>query len=357
MKQLNKYLDNDLYLLNNNATWMKSKCIVYSINFLNDAYIKKSQVTHNKKLDRLFKKKQEEDGLKETPNNVICSVTSRILSNEECRILRYGLNHRIATNLKESYILASAESVWDQISANNICKESHYHDERAKNSLQALAFNLIDFDNKQVYKDKRKLEIIKNLRKELVILKPGKGNGAVLVRTIDYYDAVENLFSNPSKFKQIYNYPTPTHLTSLQRHLKELNKRGELPDAVYNTIRPKHAKIARAHGLPKVHKAFDDIPFLRPIIDTICTTHSSVGKYLSEVLYPLTQNQFSLKDLFDAANRINSILPEVKNCNDLVFVSLDVVSLFTNFPLKKTVNIILKRVYNKKEISTTLSKR
>ena len=198
--------------------------------------------------------------------------------------------------MKESDILASSESVWDQISRNNICKESQYHVERAKNSVQVLAFNLIDFDNNQVYKDKKKLEIIKNLRKELVILKQDKGNGVVLVRTIDYYNAVENLFSDPSKFKQIYNDPTPTRLTSLQRYLKQLNKRGELPDAVYNTIRPKHAKIARAHGLPKVHKAFDDIPPFRPIIDTIGTTHSSVGKYLSEVLYPLTQNQFSVKD-------------------------------------------------------------
>ena len=67
VKQLNKQLDDDLYLLNNNnATWMKSKCIVYSINILIDAYIKKTQITHNKKLNRLFKKKQEEDGLKET---------------------------------------------------------------------------------------------------------------------------------------------------------------------------------------------------------------------------------------------------------------------------------------------------
>ena len=179
----------------------------------------------------------------------------------------------------------------------------------------------------------------------------------VLVRTIDYYNTVENLFSDPSKFKQIYNDPTPTSLTSLQRYLKQLNKRGELPDAVYNNIRLKHAKIARAHGLPKVHKAFDDIPPFRPIIDTIGTTHSSAGKYLSEVLYPLIQNQLSIKDSFDAGNRINSILPEVTNSNDLVFVSLDVVSLFTNVPLKKTVNIILKRVYNNKEISTTLSKR
>ena len=123
--------------------------------------------------------------MKENPNNVIWNLTSRILSNEECQVLRYGLNHGITTILKESDILASAESVWDQMPRNNICKESHYHVERAKNSLQALAFNLINFDNNQVYKDKKKLEIIKNLWKELVILKPDERNGVVLVPTID----------------------------------------------------------------------------------------------------------------------------------------------------------------------------
>ena len=57
LKQLNKKLDDDLYLLNNNGTWIKSKCIVYSINILIDAYIKKTQVTYNQKLDRLLKTK------------------------------------------------------------------------------------------------------------------------------------------------------------------------------------------------------------------------------------------------------------------------------------------------------------
>ena len=91
----------------------------------------------------------------------------------------------------------------------------------------------------------------------------------VLVRTIDYYNAVENLFSDPSKFKLIYNDPTPTGLISLQRYLKEVNKSGKLPDAVYNNIRTKHEKIARAYGLPEVQKAFDDLPLFRLIIDTI----------------------------------------------------------------------------------------
>ena len=39
-----------------------------------------------------------------------------------------------------------------------------------------------------------------------------------------------------------------------------------------------------------------------------------------------------------------------------MFVTLDVVSLFTNIPLCKTVNISLKRVYSEKLINTSLSK-
>ena len=40
-----------------------------------------------------------------------------------------------------------------------------------------------------------------------------------------------------------------------------------------------------------------------------------------------------------------------------MFVPLDVVSLFTNVPLKKTVDIILKRIYTDKEITVTFTKR
>ena len=54
-----------------NVTWRKRKCIVYTINILINAFIRQTQVTHNKKLDRLFKKKQEVDGLEENPTNVI----------------------------------------------------------------------------------------------------------------------------------------------------------------------------------------------------------------------------------------------------------------------------------------------
>ena len=204
-----------------------------------------------------------------------------------------------------------------------------------------MAFSLIDLEKKQIFKDKKKLDIIKNLIKELVILKPGEVNSIVLLNINDYYNGVEKIFQDKLKFKQILEDPAPSRLSSVQRYLKKLNKRGELTNDMYDKIRPKSAKLARAHGLPKIHKLFENIPSFRPIIDTTGTTHYSVGKYLSELLNPLTHNDYSLKDSFDAATRISRILPQVRENNDYMFISLDVASLFTNVPSKKTANMIL----------------
>ena len=153
--------------------------------------------------------------MKESPNNTIWNLATRVLSNEEYQVLPYALNHGLATYQKQNDILASVEPVGDQIKKKNICKETQNHIERAKNSLKALAFSLIDLDNCQVFKDKKKLEIIKNLRMELVILKPDKGNGIVLIGTNDYYTAVENLFSGKSKFKDIHDDSTPARFSSI----------------------------------------------------------------------------------------------------------------------------------------------
>ena len=105
-----------------------------------------------------------------------------------------------------------------------------------------------------------------------------------------------------------------------------------------------------------MHKHFDNIPSFRPIVDTTRTTHYSIGKYLSELLNSLTQNEYSLRDSFDAANRINRIIPLIQENEEYMFVLLDVVSLFTNVSLRKTFNIMLKRVYSEKLINTSLSK-
>ena len=109
-------------------------------------------------------------------------------------------------------------------------------------------------------------------------------------------------------------------------------------------------------GLPKVHKSFDTLPPFRLIIDTTGTAHQPVAKFLTKLLIPLTINEFSIKDTFDAVSDINN-LPRKLFDDGYRFVSFDVKSLFTTVPLKKTVDIILNRICRSKLISTTLTKR
>ena len=71
---------------------------------------------------------------------------------------------------------------------------------------------------------------------------------------------------------------------------------------------------------------------------------------------PLTLNDFTVKDSFDAANKIQQIPKELLDSGNR-FVSFDVISLFTNVPSAKNIDIILKRLYSERLFTTNLTKR
>ena len=69
-------------------------------------------------------------------------------------------------------------------------------------------------------------------------------------------------------------------------------------------MKPKVSQVDRAHGLPKIHKEVYIFPNVQPIIDTTNTPHYNVGKLLTRLLNPLTQNVHSIKDSSEALDRI-----------------------------------------------------
>ena len=73
-------------------------------------------------------------------------------------------------------------------------------------------------------------------------------------------------------------------MKSLQNYLRKIHNRGELTKDEFSLCRPKNAKLAKAHGLPKIHKSFDRIPKFRPIIDTTGSTHNFVGKIFGKFI-------------------------------------------------------------------------
>ena len=75
-------------------------------------------------------------------------------------------------------------------------------------------------------------------------------------------------------------------------------------------MRPKASQVRRGHSLPKIHKSYNTLPSFQPIVDTTNTPHDGVGKFLTRLLSPLTQTEYSEKNSFEAVDPIRSKPPE-----------------------------------------------
>ena len=151
------------------------------------------------------------------------------------------------------------------------------------------------------------VKISRNINEKCLILKPDKDQGIVLINKNDYYNSMERLFNDTIKFMLLQEDRTLRNLSTVQTYLNTLQKRNEITLEDKNLMWPKFARIGRAHGLPKIHKDYQDIPPFRPIVDTTSTPHYRIEKYLSSLLNPLIINNYSIEDSFEAAKRIKAI--------------------------------------------------
>ena len=127
----------------------------------------------------------------------------------------------------------------------------------------------------------------------------------MLLNNKDYTASVGNLLKDTRKFKSLESDPTITRMKTLQSYLNTLHKWNELTKGKYNAMGPKNGKLARAQGLPRIHKEYSNIPKFRPIVDTTAMPHCSAETFLTNSLKPLSRNEFTLKDSFN--NKIKSI--------------------------------------------------
>ena len=65
----------------------------------------------------------------------------------------------------------------------------------------------------------------------------------------NYHDAMNQLFSDKTKFKIIKNDPTLTWLKTVQNYLNNFCKRNEITEAEQKQMRTMSAQLSRVHGL------------------------------------------------------------------------------------------------------------
>ena len=85
--------------LDETATWMKQKYIIYSISCVISKYVSEVKARHARKYNFLFNKISVENGIQSNPNNVVWNSSSRNVTDEDYGVLMYGLNRGLAANL------------------------------------------------------------------------------------------------------------------------------------------------------------------------------------------------------------------------------------------------------------------
>ena len=192
-------------------------------------------------------------------------------------------------------------------------------------------------------KDIKTHKVLKNLHKnkDIVILKPDKGNGVVVLNKLDYIKGINDIINDKQKFKELSTDPTINREGKLQRFLRELKKKGKIDKDIYSSIYPTGSQPALIYGLPKMHKinSLNEVPPFRPIVSSINTYNYHLAKYLCNLLQPYLPSSYSISDTFSFVQELNTV-----DLSNKFMVSFDVASLFTNIPLKESIDLAVSYI-------------
>ena len=292
---------------------------------------------HEKKLRNLTKNHY----LPFKHQDVVTNRSTYTCTDEENELLKYGLQHAVPPRfLRKSDVLTSFDTIHRVMKKDLKC-ESKSIDLKSQISLLASTYT---GQYKVSQKTLEKHRILKRLQKnkDIVITKPDKGNGVVILDRAEYLKMVYEVVNDSSKFKKLDGDKTVTRETKLQKFLLKLKKKGFFNEIDYTKVYPTGSSVARIYGLPKMHKLKSAVDKLkvRPIVSCIKAYNYGLSSYLAKMVNPLIPKDFCADDTF-------SFIQDVRNIDthDCFMVSYDVTSLFTNIPLDETIQLAVDLVF------------
>ena len=182
------------------------------------------------------------------------------------------------------------------------------------------------------------LDALKELRtrNDIMITKPDKGSGVVLLNKSDYLEKMSNILDDRTKFSRAAEQKDQTTVIEdqLTTCLKRMRDQNTISVGTYEKLRPVGTIIPRLYGLPKIHKV--GAP-MRPILDMCNSPYHAIAKWLAQLLEPLRQHlcRYSLRDTFEFVELVKDL-----DLSSQRMISFDVTSLFTNVPLIETIDFI-----------------
>ena len=111
--------------------------------------------------------------------------------------------------------------------------------------------------------------------------------------------------------------------------LKDLKNAGKISEKLFSDLKPIGSQPPRLYGLAKVHKT--DTP-LRPIVSMPGSPYQRVAKKVAEWLSSVPECRINT-----STEKVSAIVQSASLPPDKSLVSFDVVSLYTNVPVKESI--------------------
>ena len=175
--------------------------------------------------------------------------------------------------------------------------------------------------------------------------KPDKGKGVIILDKTKYISSLLKLISDKSKFSEIKESPskfTTRIEDKVNSLLRKLKKKGSITENLYKKMYATGTGPGILYGLPKTHKSNFSTEFpLRPIFNSCNTPTYNISKFLVNLLNPFTTNSNSIDNSKNFVEDICSL----KGFGSHFMASFDVDNLFTNVPVRETIEICLRNVF------------
>ena len=275
------------------------------------------------------------------------NYSSYILSRAEEKVLSFRLDQQIPTICNRNKLFMEFETFY-----HSILKDiSHIPVDDITRLKTKLCHTYSQIQVPYQY-----CTVINNLHrnKNLAIPKQDKGRRIVILDKNKYIEKCISIVMT-DKFKKIDNSPTATCESKVQRILRKM--KFKFTEREYYQLYPTGSNAGKFYDTAKVHKlkqgdTVDHLP-LRPVVSNCGTASYKLAKYLTKLLSPLSKSQYTVQSTKELINHIK----KQKVPSSYKMISFNVILLFTNVSRDATIDIILKRIYERKEINTSFTKQ
>ena len=269
------------------------------------------------------------------------NFSEKKLNIQEQNALRYGLNYAILPRqVQKDKIKVAVEQLVYKLKRNTDVSLN----QEIKDDIKFLIKKFTD-DANRACSSRVNQALHRNLVRlaqdpSIKICKFDKGNGVAIFSAKDYYDKLDKVILDKSKFEEINqdlseNHPIIQKEKSISHYIRKYFKKV----TNYQELIPSGSQPGKLYGIAKVHKT--NVP-LRPVVPTVGTPEYKLAKYLDNLIKPHIPDTYLLRSTENFIERLKECPCNNKN----TMVSFDVVSLFTNVPLKETVELVIERLYD-----------